>query len=366
MPEEEAACDAPQEDVLTPENPEEIRAATSLSPKFSILPGGGQIYCVRFSQDCNYLAASDENGSICIYDTLYGKLAFALREKTGGCQLPTTMVRWRPQLGLDKARLSKGLLVSVSCDGRILHWNVDTRKKVSEIQEVGNQLFCVDYRPDGDQFATSGLKRAVHVYDAGTMKLMQAMSGGDGRSVAGHANRIFSLKYDPADHNVIVTGSWDKMLQIWDLRLGHAVRTIYGPYVCGDSVDVSDDGRTILAGSWRTESQLELWDMRTAKILEAVPWPKARGAETCQIYGAQFSKGDGHNALILAGGSGENEARLIDRQRDWSVCGDITGFGSGVFAVDFAGDNSMVAASSCDGTVRVSALDEVWGAARYR
>ena len=30
----------------------------------------------------------------------------------------------------------------------------------------------------------------------------------------GHSNRVFSLKYDPAHENIIVTGGWDNTVQV--------------------------------------------------------------------------------------------------------------------------------------------------------
>ena len=44
--------------------------------------------------------------------------------------------------------------------------------------------------------------------------------------------------------------------QIWDLRAGHSVRSIFGPYIAGDAVDVHQD--VILTGSCRTESVLQV------------------------------------------------------------------------------------------------------------
>jgi len=57
-------------------------------------------------------------------------------------------------------------------------------------------------------------------------------------SSAGHSNRIFSCKYHPGDPNIIVSGGWDNTVQIWDARTGFSQRSIYGPHLCGDSLDL--------------------------------------------------------------------------------------------------------------------------------
>ena len=57
-----------------------------------------------------------------------------------------------------------------------------------------------------------------------------------------------------------ITG-WDNTVQIWDIREGSAVRSLYGPHICGDALDIVGD--EILTGSWRAETQLEVWSLST-------------------------------------------------------------------------------------------------------
>lgn len=67
----------------------------------------------------------------------------------------------------------------------------------------------------------------------------------------GHSNRVYAARYLPDDHNVLLTGGWDNTVQVlcahlasltlcapqvWDVRAGHSVRSIYGPHICGKAV----------------------------------------------------------------------------------------------------------------------------------
>merc|ERR1712216_552655 len=159
-------------------------------------------------------------------------------------------------------------------------------------------------------------------------------------------------KYHPVMRGVL-TGGWDNTVQFWDLRAGHAVRAILGPHVCGDSVDVSQDGGTILTGSWRVEKQLQLWDFRSERLLETLPWrANATLSQPCMVYAAQFSKSDG-SSMVVAGGSGANEAKLLDRQSGYAVFGTVMGLSRACYAVDFSNAGSMVAVAGGDGCVRV-------------
>ena len=97
------------------------------------------------------------------------------------------------------------------------------------------------------------------------------------------------------------------------------MRSIFGPFVCGDAVDIS--GGIVLTGSWRAENQLELWDVASGKLVERIPWKHSAlsGGESCQVYAAQFCKG--RPDLIAAGGSGLNEAKVFDRTRGNKLVG---------------------------------------------
>ena len=54
----------------------------------------------------------------------------------------------------------------------------------------------------------------------------------------GHSNRIFSVKF--IDDNTIVSGGWDSVIHLWDIRQGKSVKSVFGPHVAGDSIDYSN------------------------------------------------------------------------------------------------------------------------------
>ena len=88
-----------------------------------------------------------------------------------------------------------------------------------------------------------------------------------------------------------MSGGWDNTVQVWDLRAEHAVKSLFGPHICGDSVDIK--GQTIVTGSWRPENTLETWDMRTGTLIENIEWNNSafsKSQEPCMLYAAQFSK----------------------------------------------------------------------------
>jgi COMPASS component SWD3 len=57
-------------------------------------------------------------------------------------------------------------------------------------------------------------------------------------TLEGHTNRVFSLKFDPMNPNILYSGSWDFYILANDLRTREKVGDIFGTYVCGESIDV--------------------------------------------------------------------------------------------------------------------------------
>merc|ERR1711916_145695 len=113
-------------------------------------------------------------------------------------------------------------------------------------------------------------------------------------------------------------------VQIWDIREGNAVRSIYGPHICGDALDIVGD--EILTGSWRADTQLEVWSLSTGEKIQDVPW---------------------------TAGSGANEAKVFDHAKGNSVVGIVTGLSRGIFALDFSPTDNRLAVAGGDSSIRI-------------
>jgi hypothetical protein len=71
---------------------------------------------------------------------------------------------------------------------------------------------------------------------------------------------------------IIQLTNMKKKVLFWDIRSGQSVRSIFGPHLCGDSLDMCmlGDRTCVLTGSWRPEAPLEIWDFDTGKLIEGV------------------------------------------------------------------------------------------------
>eukprot|EP00792_Barthelona_sp_PAP020_P012592 TRINITY_DN7323_c0_g1_i1.p1 TRINITY_DN7323_c0_g1~~TRINITY_DN7323_c0_g1_i1.p1 ORF type:complete len:388 (-),score=69.92 TRINITY_DN7323_c0_g1_i1:19-1182(-) len=320
----------------------------SINSKFTIYEHEESVFTVRFSPDSSYLATSQADGFINIFRAINGRELYSLYTNT---DLPVVSLRWQPDNDRIKHR-SSNVLLSSSANGDLSIWHVSSRDTMFNFVDSENQVFALDYSSDGLKFATGGKDHKIRVYDAQSKQLEQTLHRGiiDSMSL-GHSNRIFSLKFHPQDTNMLISGGWDDVVYVWDLRTGETVGNFFGPHICGDTIDIS--GNIILTGSWSQRKQLQLWDLRNFSEINGftIEGDKNR---SCNLYAAQFSK-DLAQSLIAVGGSGYNAIRVFDRLNKFEEVDSFL-FDSAVFSLDFSNDARSLAVGLANGTVNVYAV----------
>ena len=199
--------------------------------------------------------------------------------------MPMTQIKWRP---LACQATTKNVIISVNANGKLQHWHTTSGKLLNTIYDPLNQLLTVDYNNDGTQFVAGGNDCIVRVYDEKLLKQKRQLSvnlEGGGSGSPGHSNRVFCVKFDPENSNIVVSGGWDNNIMMWDLRQPNPIRSIYGPYICGDSIDLHDG--YLLTGSYKDNHQLQLWDFGTGEPIEDIHWDEGLPSEKpCLIYGS--------------------------------------------------------------------------------
>jgi WD40 repeat protein len=299
--------------------------------------------CTKFDPEDKYVAAACDDGILRVYDvnkiTLFNQ--FPIGE--GGESLLT--LKWRP---LSNTAKTKNVLICTDAAGNLFHLHVTTNQILHKIHEPENQIYGVDYNFDATQFATAGLDCTVRVYDENKKSVSIELK--DSEKATGHNNRILGVKYAGQSPNILLTGGWDKTIQIWDTRTKEAVASIYGPEIAGDSIDFRDN--VILTGSWRNFEQLQLWDFGTRRKIATIPWDWDKEViKNTYVYSCQFSKSSDNQ--ILAASTGVDEIRIFDKKANYAVKAAFNNSNKGVFSADFSSDDSKFTYGGTDGTFGV-------------
>lgn len=148
--------------------------------------------------------------------------------------MPTTLIRWRPT---NNFAVTKNVILTVNANGAVQHWHTTSGKLLNTIYDDLNQLLSADYNNDGSQFVTGGSDTVLRVYDEQTRQEILRL---DGDNKSGHSNRVFCVKYCTDNPNLIVSGGWDLAVKVWDIREPNPIKSIFGPYICGDTIDIKD------------------------------------------------------------------------------------------------------------------------------
>ena len=261
-----------------------------------------------------------------------------------------------------------GVLTVGSCNGTIQCWDLSTKKMLKTLQETSgvdedgnpskgvNQIYALEYSHEGSIFATGGHDKVVRCYDEETKRLYAKFECGqneDGRP--GHSNRVYSLRFHPTEKNYLVSGGWSDTVQIWDLRAKKVVKKISGPHVSGDALDIC--GNVILTGQWKTENQLQMWDLRTGTMLKELNWDglKPSPDEPCMVFTAQLHHASG-GRYAAAGGSVVDKAgakpsptlKIFDTETNEVKLAAPLG---AVASLNFSNDGKFLAAGSGDSAV---------------
>jgi len=212
-----------------------------------------------------------------------------------------------------------------------------------------SDLYCLDYNITGEILATAGKDYAVRLYDDETKEqIIEMKSGGD--QLPTHSNRVFSIKFTE-DPNVLISGGWDNTIIIWDIRTSSSVGLIFGPHICGDSLDCRKD--QILSGSYRPNNCIEIFSLKERKKMDSIPWngKKDEEDELAFLYGAMFERKSGK--YIFAAGAGHNEGHLFDGKEDHELLSKINKRERAFTGIDMSYIRNEIATCSGDGMIRV-------------
>lgn len=310
--------------------------------KWTIQEDKAQIFHVQVSYDHQFTAVALSDGGIALRSASTGRLSYQLLQSESF--FPVTSIRFHPT--------SNKSFIATSADGLIKEWSTKRPQVTWNLTENDNQIYALDIQNTGNIFATGGRDCKIRVYDYQTKKVIADLSRNefDLETTRGHCNRIYSLKFHPDDQNILFSGGWDDTLQIWDIRAQGSIRALYGPHICGDALDVSNN--TIICGSWRTENQVQMWDLRTYQAISTMKWSPDSEKQQCLIYTCKFVPG---TEYFVIGGTGVNQVSSFSSKTKTMV-GTPIQTSSQVFNICITNDRSSLVLGTGGGTVAMHAI----------
>jgi WD40 repeat protein len=122
--------------------------------------------------------------------------------------------------------------------------------------------------PHGDLVATSGkIGGNTTDVEGSTVRLWDAESGKEVRSLDGHSATILALAFSP-DGKLLATGSGDRTARVWDVGSGHELRKLADHRGEVRALAYSPDGNRLATGE--TFYRARIWDVESGAKLGTI------------------------------------------------------------------------------------------------
>ncbi|CAE6463294.1 unnamed protein product [Rhizoctonia solani] len=216
-------------------------------------------------------------------------------------------------------------------------WDTSTGKDIhGPMQGHSSVVYCVRFSPDGSVVVSGSSDGTVLIWDVTTGQQVAELLKGD--------DAILSVGFSP-DGRQVVCGSIVGRIRVLDRHIGDAlVGPIEGHTNSICSVEFSSNGMRLVSGS--DDKSVRVWDAPTGK--QIVVCGERDGAHSKLVLSVGFSR----NGLYVVSGSVDCTVRVWDAENGNLILGPLTGHTNSVYCVQFSPDGLHVVSCSDDGTIR--------------
>lgn len=263
------------------------------------------------------------------------------------------------------------ILVTGSSDKTIKLWNLakvwqtDPQKAIDQSTFLTgtwrghtNTLRSLAISADGQTLASGSNDRTIKLWNLAP----EIENRGNGRNdeaaylrstLTDHLGPVYAMAFLP-NQNILISGSGDWTIKIWDLTTNQAIKTLRGHRGAIRALAVSPDGHTLVTGS--SDRTVKVWDLRTRKLKQTL-----RGhtdlVRTVAISpdGQTIASGSWDRTVKIWTLPPQMEISNYNQGKNQSLLlrGTLTGHSDRVNSVVFGADGQTLISGSDDNTIKV-------------
>jgi len=324
---------------------------------------------MEFSVDGSKLVTGERWESICVWDTVTGKLINSMSHgKTNNSVTYSpdgktivgeigdgTINVWDSVTGklfntISGHSNSSFYAVAISPDGNMLStggesevqfWNTLTGEIQQTIKEPRCDVHSLSYSSDGKFLATAGTSMKARLWEAQTGRFLGSFSQHKKNIDYRHQDNVPSVAFSP-DGSILATGGTDNQVNLWEIRtgeqylIGERLATFSEHTEAVTSVAFSPDGKMLASGS--QDKTIQIWNTDTRTHL------KTFTGHDEGVTDVVFSP----DGTTLASGSEDGTICLWITDTDGLVLPPIEGAGH-ITSLDYSPDGSLLASGTLVG-----------------
>ncbi|WP_414622810.1 eIF2A-related protein [Calothrix sp. CCY 0018] len=317
---------------------------------------------VTFSPDSQIIASGSNDNTIKLWDIKNGKCLQSLLGHTG----------WLRSVSFSP---NGQTLASSSYDHTVRLWNVASGKCMKILQGHTDRVTSISFCPNKPILVSGGCDQTIRLWNInngeciqilqghknfivsvvfspnseliasgdcdGTVRLWEAISGKCIRILDQHTNNVKSIDFSP-NSKILASASYDETIRLWDVSSGECLNTLRGHSPRTSSVAFSPNGKTLASASYG--ETVKLWDVSSGECLDTL------GGHTNSIFSLSVNP----NGKIIASGSSEGIIELWNTKSNKDECFKILqGHSNIVHSVAFSPNGIIIASGGSDNLVKI-------------
>ncbi|MEI6426931.1 MAG: NB-ARC domain-containing protein [Pseudanabaena sp. ELA607] len=226
----------------------------------------GSVTSVAFSPDGDYLATSDTNGCVYIWEATTGKQLILCKEQ---------VINREENIWIWSIAFSpiSPIIASSGLSSTIQIWDVNTGKILRSLNGHTCQITSVVFSPDGKLLASTCHDHTVKIWDVATGKCLQTLLG--------HETCVWAVAFHPQG-KILASAGEDRLIKIWELRTGKCIQDLAGHQHWVKAIAFSPNGRMLASGSF--DFSVKIWNLDTGLWDCAMTLQGHKGVVTSVVF----------------------------------------------------------------------------------
>ena len=196
------------------------------------------------------LASASDDRTVNLWNVNTGKQIYSFFEPQEVCDLAINT--------------QQEVIAAGGFDRKIISWKLDTKNLYSMFSSElygryshDNIIYALTYSHNGQVLISGSADKTIRIWNSATGQLKSTLNG--------HTDSILTLAITSCDR-YLITGSADKSIRVWDLTTVFATpETLNGHLDWVTTIAITPDGKYLVSGS--RDKTVKIWCLKTKKVV---------------------------------------------------------------------------------------------------